>query len=450
MIAEIGEHMENVQRVLLAGDMIPEESIFCEAYDKKATECYPAEGDSTQECRWKNVEDIKYMVDHTTEAFWKMDKNLNFTFTNAACEKISGGFKSEDIVGRSLLEFLTPEGIEHLWRVNGLRLKNETLGIKTDIVFYEIQLRRKDGTYFWAGISSSPLRDPGGEVIGYQGIMRDISVYKQFETERKRLEDLLKKTEKMAAVGKMAGGVAHELNNVMVGILGYSELLLLQQDGLDNNAFHQHVGNIINSGERAAAIIQDLLVMSGRGGAGCKSVNLNELIPACLKKNEFHKLSERYPDIAFNLDLEPSLPLVSGSLPQLDKTIMNLLSVSCEQAGQGGAVSILTRTVYLGRPCNDYENLREGEYVVLSITDTGDGIAEEDVSHVFEPFYVRKVMKKGVTGLELSVARAVIKDHNGFIDVKSKIGCGATFTVYLPVSHGHMQGNYSDRPISIN
>jgi signal transduction histidine kinase len=258
--------------------------------------------------------------------------------------------------------------------------------------------------------------------------------------ERRKLEDLLIEAEKMAVVGKMAGDVAHELNNAMAGILGYSELLLAEHN-LDG-VLHKHVGNIMDSGVRAAALVQDLLIMSGRDGASRKPVNLNKLVPACLKKNEFQKWSERYPDMALHVDLEPSLHYINGSLPQLDRSIMNLLAMACEQAGPIGAVSIATRTVYLGRPINGCDNLREGEYVVLSITHNGEGISDEDVSQIFEPFYISRVMKKGVTGLELSVAREVIKDHNGFIDMTSRIGCGATFTIYLPVSRRDVQGNH--------
>jgi len=458
MLEKTGKHMERVQSESFAGAVILKEGAPYPVYGQWTAEGHRAEADLPAESRWKNDDDIRYMVDHSTEAFWQMDKELKFTFTNAACEKISGGIKKEDFIGRSLLEFLTPEGIEYLWKINGLRLNNEARGIKTDLVFYEIQMRRKDGSYFWAGISSCPRRNENGEVIGYQGIMRDIDHFKQYEADRKKLEALLAEKEKMAAVGELTSSVAHELNNVMAGIIGYSELLLFKEDDDDDKLFQKHVGNIIHSGERAAAMVQDLLVLSSKDRAAHKPVNLNELIPACLSKYEFKKISERYPGIALNLDLEPALHAVFGALSPLDKSIMNLLALSCEQAGPDGAVGIATRTVYLGRPVSGYDHLREGEYVVLSITDDGDGIADDDVLHIFEPFYIRKVMKKGVTGLELSVALEVVKDHNGFIGVTSKIGCGATFTVYLPVLPDGAKANdgvspqkiHSDGPTSIN
>ncbi|MEE9911771.1 MAG: PAS domain S-box protein [Deltaproteobacteria bacterium] len=441
MIEEMRGQIENGHTALCVGEVISGEDIMGRRYDKKVKEGLTAEGNPAAEGGWKkNAEDIQNMVDHSAEAFWQVDRDLKFTFTNTACEKLSGGFKNEEFIGRSLLEFLTPDGIESMWRQNGKRLQDEARGIKTDLLFFELQMMRKDGTYFWAGISSSPLRNPKGDVIGYHGIMRDISAFKRHEAEQKRLENQLQKMEKMAAVGRLTGGVAHELNNTMAGILGYSELLLSQED-LAGADFYKNVGSIIHSGERAAAIIADLLAISGRDGASRRPVNLNDLILACMKKNEFLKISDQHPGITFKMDLEPALHHVAGVLPQLDRAILNLLSVSCEQAGPGGTVFVTTRTVYLGRPIDGYDSLREGEYVVLTITDTGHGIADEDVNRAFEPFYIRKVMKKGFSGLELSVAREVVQDHDGFIDVVSRIGSGSIFTLYLPVSHGDIQGH---------
>lgn len=392
----------------------------------------------------KHAGAMKYMVGHAPEAFWQMDRELKFTYTNTACEKISGGFRAEEFVGRSLLEFLTPEGIEELRSVHTARQSEEKRGIQTDVLFYELQMRRKDGSYFWAGISSAPMRDASGQIVGYQGIMRDISSFKQHHVEQRRLEDLLGKTEKMAALGYMAGSVAHELNNMMAGILGYSELLMLQYRS-DDNVSQAHLKAIIDNGERAAALLQDVLILSRKEAGIRQSVHLNDLIPQYMQKQEFQHLIKRY-DVAIRLDFEASLHDVVASASRVEQAVANLLLLSIQQAGPGGVVSITTKTLYLGSPAGDNGSICEGEYVVVSITDTGNGIPDDVVSHIFEPFYFKKITKYGVTGLELVIVREVVKDHDGFIDVHSVTGSGTTFTIYLPVTRGKLRVNYHMMP----
>jgi len=439
MIEEISARTEEMHRSTYDGVLIPDERILRIADHEEG---YPGEAGAAGDIGWKSDDAFKCLMDNTPEAFWQMDNNLTITFTNAACEKLYGGLDKKDLIGRSVLEFLTPEGIDHLKKINVLRMKEEGQGIKTDLAFYELQMRRKDGSYFWAGISSTPLRDVQGQVIGYHGITRDISAFKQLETDRSRREDVLKQTEKMNAAANLTGRIIHELNNIMTGILGYSQLLLMQPAS-DRNDFHRHVENILRTGERATAIIQDLLAISRKDVLSLTFINLNELIPGCLKMSALKKLSERYPGITLHLDLEPSLAAVNGSRQQLDKAIGNLLYIAHEKAGAGGTVAIATRTIYLGRPISGCEDLREGEYVALSVTDTGAGFADEDANRIFEPFYIKKYMNKGITGLELTVVREVVRDHDGFVDIAGRPGCGATFTVYLPVSHaGGMPGNH--------
>jgi PAS domain S-box-containing protein len=401
---------------------------------------YPFVDEQASQSMLKYAGAMKYMVGHAPEAFWQMDRELKFTYTNTACEKISGGFRAEEFVGRSLLEFLTPEGIEDLRSFHTARQSDEKRGIQTDVLFYELQMRRKDGSYFWAGISSAPMRDASGQIVGYQGIMRDISSFKQHHVEQKRLEDLLGKTEKMAALGYMAGSVAHELNNMLAGILGYSELLMLQ-DYSDDSVSQSHLRAIIENGENAVALLQDVLMMSRKEAGIRQSVQLNDLIPQYMQKQEFQNLMKRHK-VAIRLDLEVSLRDVVASASRLEKVVANLLLLSIQQAGPGGAVSIATKTLYLGCPAGDAKNISEGEYVVVSVTDTGAGIPDEAVSHIFEPFYFKKIAKFGATGLELVIVREVVKDHDGFIDVHSTTGSGTTFTIYLPVTRGKVRVNY--------
>jgi PAS domain S-box-containing protein len=434
MVNETEKQFNYVKQTSFAADVIPEK-------------------DSAATNDWKESKDIQYIVDHAFEAFWQVDTDFKITFTNAACGTVTGGFKSEDFIGRSLMEFLSPESIAKLHKGNRSRLNDEARGFQTALAFYELQMKRKDGTYCWVGISSSPIRDGSGKVIGYQGILRDISGFKKQETSRKRYEEAFNKAEKMSRLMNITNGVARELNHLMGGILAHGEILR-SCDGTDSNAFHEHIGNIIDSGERAVTFIQDLLAVFRKDEENRQYINLNERVLACLKKNEMQKLSERHPGVTIKMDFEPSLQNVNASLSQLDKSILDLLSMSFQQAEHDGVISIATRTVYLGCPVRYEDNVREGEYVVLSISSTGGGLDDEHVGRVFEPFYAKKLMKKSVTGLELSIVREVIRDHHGFIDAYSKIGCGVSFVLYLPVLHedcGSIQhrGN-SARPALIN
>ncbi|HQP24629.1 MAG TPA: PAS domain S-box protein [Smithellaceae bacterium] len=399
----------------------------------------PPEKDCAGTNDGKESKDIQYIVDHAFEAFWQVDTNFKITFTNAACGTVTGGFKSEDFIGRSLMDFLSPESIEKLYKGNSSRMNDEARGVQTALAFYELQMKRKDGTYCWVGISSSPIRDRSGKVIGYQGILRDISGFKKQETSRKRYEEAFNKAEKMSCLVNITNGVARELNRLMGGIIAHGEILS-SCDGPGSNAFHDHVGNIIDSGERAVTFIQDLLAVSRKDEENRQIIYINERIQACLKKNEFQKLSQRYPDVTIKMDFEPSLRNVNASLSQLDKSILDLLSLSFKQTEPDGVISIATRTVYLGCPVRYEDNLCEGEYVVLSISSTGGGLEDEEVCHLFEPFYAKKFMKKSATGLELSIVREVIRDHNGFINAYSKIGCGLSFVLYLPVSREDCEG----------
>ncbi len=405
---------------------------------------------------WTYDDAMRYIVSHSTEAFWQTDAELKFTYTNAACEKISGGYCERELIGKSLLEFLTPEGIDQLHMSSQIRLKEEKKGKKIESSFYELQMRRKDGTYMWVGISACPLRDAHGKISGYQGIIRDVTCFKQYQVEQVRLEKLLKKIEKMASVGMMAGSIAHELNNIMAGILGFSELLMLQINPNDD-ASHMHLRNIIDASERVTSVLQDVLMLSRREKDVRKSINLNDLISVCLDKPALQDLRNKLWGLSVKLDLERSLHEVMASVMKLEKALSNLLYISFQQAKEAGVVSISTKTLYLGCPMESGEKISEGEYVVISLSNTGETISEDQVAHIFEPFYVKKALKHGVTGLELTTAREVMKDHDGFIDVRNSAGGGVTYTVYFPITQGKsavpyamMSSDYLDVPTTIN
>ena len=254
----------------------------------------------------------------------------------------------------------------------------------------------------------------------------------QLFSERQRLEERLRRAEKMEALGTLAGGVAHDLNNVLGVLVGYSELLLMEIR--EGSPLRRHVSNILQSSQRAAAIIQDLLTLARRGVAVSEVVNLNPVISDYFKTPEFERLKAYHPRVTFRTDLDKDLMNIKGSPIHLTKTIMNLLSNAAEAISDRGEVTLVTENRYLDKPITGYDHIQEGDYVVMRVSDNGKGISGGDIGKIFEPFYTKKVMGRSGTGLGLAVVWGTMKDHHGYIDVESEEGKGSVFTLYFPVT----------------
>ncbi len=262
--------------------------------------------------------------------------------------------------------------------------------------------------------------------------IRDVTDRRRAEEERQNLEIKLQRAQKMEALGTMAGGVAHDLNNVLGIIVGFSEILLLDLD--ESSPLRPGLVNILNGSLRAAAIVQDLLTLARRGISSKQVVNLNQIIVDVQHSPESENLSAIHSSIRIETDLDPDLLNISGSAVHLGKTLFNLVSNASEAMPKGGALTIKTFNQYLDRPVQGYDEVREGDYVVLGVSDTGEGIPAADLKRIFEPFYTKKVMGRSGTGLGLAVVWGTVKDHNGYIDVQSEEGRGSTFTLYFPVT----------------
>jgi CheY-like chemotaxis protein len=174
--------------------------------------------------------------------------------------------------------------------------------------------------------------------------------------------------------------------------------------------------------------------MARRGVSGRKVLNLNEIILDYQISPESEKLSSYNSAVRIKTDLEPNLLNISGSPVHLNKTLFNLVSNAMDAMPQGGDLIIKTTNQYLDKPIHGYDNIKEGDYVVLSVTDTGEGIPAADIQRIFEPFYTKKIMGRSGTGLGLAVIWGTVKDHQGYIDVQSEEGRGSTFTLYFPVT----------------
>ncbi len=287
--------------------------------------------------------------------------------------------------------------------------------------------------------TASVLRDSRGEVIAAIECIRD-------NTERKKIEERLQRAEKMEALGTMAGGVAHDLNNVLGVLVGYSELLLMEIP--ENHPKRKPISMILKSSQRAAAIIEDLLALTRRGVAVSTVVNLNSIVDEHFRSPEFENLISNHVHVNYRVDLARDLLNIKGSPVHLTKTITNLVSNASEAIAGPGVVSLRTQNCYIDRPVSGYDAVREGDYVVLTISDNGMGISPQDIKKIFEPFYTKKVMGRSGTGLGLAVVWGTVKDHNGYIDVQSTEGEGTTFSLYFPVTREAAHDEEEPSPVS--
>ncbi len=289
----------------------------------------------------------------------------------------------------------------------------------------ERKLLKKDGTSLYATVTASIRHPKDDDSPHFDCILMDIS-------EQKALQNQLLQAQKMEALGRLAGGVAHDLNNILSGIVSYPELLLLQIP--QNSSLKKSILTIQKSGEKAAALVQDLLTLARRGVVVNEIVNLKHIVSEYLKSPEHEKFKTDHPQAIIETRLKENILNISGSPVHISKAVMNLINNAAEAMPQGGKILISTENRYLDRPIQGYDNITEGDYVGLSVSDTGTGITPEDMSKIFEPFYTKKKMGRSGTGLGTTVVWGTVKDHSGYIDVQSAEGKGTTFTLYFPAT----------------
>jgi len=285
------------------------------------------------------------------------------------------------------------------------------------------------------------------ELIRSNELLRQEILLNEKNTEEKlNLQASLKRAEKMEAIGILAGSVAHDLNNILSGIMSYPELILL--DIPDNSPLRKPLLTIQKSGQRAAAVVQDLLTLVRNGNINFEVTNLNTIISDFLLSPEFKKIENDYPGTTIQTNLQPDLLRMYGSSVHLTKAIMNLILNSMEAMVKGGELVISTTNVNLSQPAGNYEIIEEGKYVAINISDTGYGISKINLDRIFEPFYTKKIMGRSGTGLGLAIVWGTVKDHGGYIDVQSQEGKGTVFTLYFQATTQEVLNKPSNQEFS--
>lgn len=298
---------------------------------------------------------------------------------------------------------------------------------------FEVELRRKDAQKVVVQETTTVVRDPSGKIIGYRGILRDI-------TNQKRLEDQLRQAQKMESIGTLAGGIAHDFNNILGIILGH--ISSLERNGNDEEKFKKSIEALNKAVQRGAGLVHQLLTFARKTDVQFESIDINTTLEDLVKI-----LSETFPKtVTVSVELEENLPIIVGDHNQLHQVLLNLC-VNARDAmmephpGQtenpalhqpGGELTLHTSVVSGVSLRGQYTEAVSDQYVRVSVGDSGVGMDEKTRTRIFEPFFTTKEKGKG-TGLGLSVVYGVMKSHHGFIDVESELGKGTTFQFYFPV-----------------
>jgi PAS domain S-box-containing protein len=368
-----------------------------------------------------NERQFHVLVDHVTDyAIYMLDLQGRVTTWNVGAERIKG-YRAEEIIGQSFSRFYSEAdrraGQPHAaLDAAALHGRFEAQGWRV----------RRDGSQFWVDAVIYPVRDDAGNLTGFVKITRDITERLRREDELERTRAAVLQSQKMEAVGQLTGGVAHDFNNILTAILGTADLLNARVD-LDAEVRHQ-LGVIVRAAERGAALTQRLLAFSRRQALAPQPIDVNRLV-AAMSDLLRHTLGER-------IDIET---ILAGGLWRtytdpnpLESALLNLAINSRDAMPEGGKLTLETGNTYLD---DEYAatnaEVTAGQYVLIAVTDTGEGMSRDVMARAFEPFFTTKPEGQG-TGLGLSQVYGFVKQSGGHIKIYSEAGQGTSVKIYLP------------------
>ncbi len=383
------------------------------------------------ECKKNETEDalrisnerFKQVAEVTREMIWEVDSEGLYTYVGGLSKSILG-YEPEMLIGGKYFYDLHPEIQKEEFKKSVF----DAFGRKAVIRELLNPAVSKDGRVVWFSTNAVPVLAPSGKLLGYRGSDIDITDRFKAEQERKIIEEQLCQAQRMDSVGRLAAGVAHDFNNCLQVILGFTELTLLDAD--KSSTEYSHLLEVRRAAKQAADITNQLLVFNRKQVVAPQILNLNDIV------SQQQKILNRLigENIILELNLEKGLPNISADPGNIQQVIMNLSVNARDAMPAGGTLTVRTSTaVFSERDVVSGSNVREGRFACLSVSDTGTGMTKEVISNIFEPFFTTKGIGNG-TGLGLSVVHGIVKQHNGWIHVYSEPDKGSEFKVYLPES----------------
>jgi len=359
---------------------------------------------------------LQNILDSSIDGITTTDLQGKIIYTSPKTKDILG-YEQEAVISKKVYS-LYGNGIEDAKTIM------EELMAKGEIKDHEMTLIRKDNTLMEINLSASLLRNEEGEIIGTLGTYRDI-------TEKNRLEAQLAQVQRMEALGTLAGGIAHNFNNLLMGIQGNASLMLLEIDPDHPN--HQRLKTIEKSVQSGSRLTRQLLGYAREGRYEIKPISLNQLV-----KETSDTFSMTKKEIRFHQELAQDLCGIRADQGQIEQALLNLYVNATDAMPRGGDIFLKTINVKHKDIKKKPFKPKPGNYVLLTVRDTGTGMDKVTMKRIFEPFFTTKGLAKG-TGLGLASTYGIIKAHGGYIDVDSKNGHGTTFIIYLPASEKRIE-----------
>ncbi len=382
-----------------------------------------AEHKQAREALQESEEKYRLLLENMSDVVFSVDTTGRFTYISPVIEQIAG-FRPEEVIGQHFSFFIDPKDQQTMMADVAKLFSGENMPAR------EFRAIDRNGEVHYVRTSGKLVVD-GGRVTGLSGIMIDVTERHRIEEERRRLDGQLQHTQKLESLGVLAGGIAHDFNNILTGILGNADLAIMKIE--EDSPVWENLKDIQKGAYNAAELCRQMLAYSGKGRFELTSIDLCDTVKEITQLLEV-SISKK---IAIRFEFPDQMPFIRGDAAQVRQIIMNLVINASEAIGdETGAIMIAAGSSHMSRADlkGTYldDNLPEGEYAYLDVTDTGAGMDRETIARIFEPFFTTKFTGRG---LGLAAVLGIVRGHRGAIRITSEPGKGTSFRVFFPVSY---------------
>jgi two-component system cell cycle sensor histidine kinase/response regulator CckA len=384
-----------------------------------------SESKKTEQALRESEERFRELAELMPETVFEADLQGKLTFVNQNAYNCFGYTQQDFQKGLNSFEMIIPEERESAMQNAAKIMLGEKLGIN------EYTALRKDGSTFPVIIHSVPIFK-GGQAVGLRGFMVDITAPKKAEEEHRKLEIQFQQAQRFEALGTLAGGIAHDFNNLLMNIQGNASLMLFDID--EDHPYYEALKNIEKQVKSGAQLTRQMLGYARRGKFNVKPIDLNQVVEA--SASTFGRTRKQ---ITIHRDFENNLLPIDADQGQIEQVLLNLYVNAADAMPGGGKLFLKTRNQTHLDIKSDHYIPTPGNYVQLTVTDTGIGMDDQTLARIFDPFFTTKEIGRG-TGLGLASVYGIIKNHYGYIDVESEKERGTTFTIFLPASQKTVKG----------